>query len=382
MSIRQTLEGLSQYILQNTEHLSDANIEVRRVVVKSTTGLGVKKSTVKLYDEERHEYPHWGQDGYFYFRYMDRDPEVKVIEDGRRLTSKALSNQKLRAKMRMVGFINGDNEDIVTKLISIISSYDGGKSAQVIDYSCNREAVYETEVGRGYDGQTPPQVQKIFSIDFYAYARIVEGCAVQEPLSPSTCFPVTVNLNGSLLASVNSGDSYGISLLNSQGSTVGSVTGSGEITVGDSTVSVNGSSYGTVVAEGALNVNVHNTENADVGTVNGGTDVEIADVTLDYPDGTTEDVVYTTSDIVLTPHWTINVESGATSWSTTVPSDWDAAFTVSSGGQTVVGGGSISNISINSGSAVSTFEGQSLTATHTVTFDITGTVTRIELETE
>lgn len=203
--------------------------------------------------------------------------------------------------------------------------------------------------------------------------------AVSDPCPECDTLAVTVN-SSTYDAEVST--DIDIPVHDSNGADVGTVNAGVAVTVGDSTVNVNGASYDTVEAEGTLNVNVHNSANADVGTVNAGVDVEIPDVTLDYPDGTTEDVVYTTSDVVLTPHWTIDIPAGATSFSTTVPSNWDATFDVSSGGQTLVGGGTISNISINGAAAVSSFEGQTLTATHTVTGDIAGTVTRIELETE
>jgi hypothetical protein len=190
-----------------------------------------------------------------------------------------------------------------------------------------------------------------------------------------------ISINGTPFTSLPAEDALDIPVEYENGTPVGSdVAGvwtiPNPITCADATITVNSQSYSSVASGGSDDIPVVNSAATQIGTVNAGTNVVIADMTLDKVDGTTSAIVLVPGGTVaLVPHWTIE-GTFSSPQSVTVPS-WDAPFEVAT--ETITGGGTITDITVNAVSIGSTFVGDDLDGADALVITFTGTITKIVL---
>lgn len=91
--------------------------------------------------------------------------------------------------------------------------------------------------------------------------------------TPPSCDPVTVNINGAFIGSPQAGATYNISIVNTDGTDIGTIisTGntSGSIEIDDSIISINSTLIVNNPAEVDLDITVEDTTGAQVGSWNG-----------------------------------------------------------------------------------------------------------------
>jgi len=141
-------------------------------------------------------------------------------------------------------------------------------------------------------------------------------------------------------------------------------------------ITVNGDSPALSVASGASQ-DIANVNSAGTAIgVRSGAVITNADMSLENPEGADTAVVVVPGDVIPNPPvFIIAPTSGAASWAFTTPA-LDSPNVCS--GQTIVGGGTVSNIVIDGGAPVTTGTGQTFPAAAVVvSFDITGTVTTL-----
>lgn len=151
-----TLQHLSLEIINNHSGLTDFHNEVR---VKDRGGKRL------IYAEEDKEYPHWGKGGYFYIRYVDKDPEVRFQPVKDPLTCG--HTREMVINFRLVAFVSIQNEDACEQLGNIIEQWrHEGSHASVKGWSANRDMVYKNETNKDYSGEVDPSNMRILAIDF------------------------------------------------------------------------------------------------------------------------------------------------------------------------------------------------------------------------